>query len=278
MPRPLFEYENYREFLADRYVGLKQSRPGFSYRVFSRMAGFRSPNFIKLVIDGKRNVSEEAARSLARALKLNRQETEFFLGLIRLNQAKSDFDRRQSFAELLRFKNFRQIHQIQADQYEYYSAWYVSAIRELVTLKDFKEDPEWIAKKLYPSIHPAEASQALELLLRLGLLSRNEKGQLEQRDAKISTGHEVRAAVIKKFHQDLLGLASKSLDEVPAENREVGAVSLGISQEKIPEIKKRIFMFRQSLLEEFGSETQNSDQVMQLCVQLFPLSRVSGGD
>ena len=56
----VFAYSNYREFLRDWFAQL-QSSPGFSFRSFSRIAGFNSPNFVKLVVDGKRNLSIESA-------------------------------------------------------------------------------------------------------------------------------------------------------------------------------------------------------------------------
>ena len=48
--KPLFEYLDYRQYLRDFYVEQKAQRK-FSFREFSKIAGFSSPVFIKLVIE-----------------------------------------------------------------------------------------------------------------------------------------------------------------------------------------------------------------------------------
>ena len=58
-PIDVFQYLDYRVFLADFYRTKKRS--GFSYRAFSRAAGLGAPNYLKLVIAGKRNMSQETA-------------------------------------------------------------------------------------------------------------------------------------------------------------------------------------------------------------------------
>jgi hypothetical protein len=48
----VFRYADYREFLRAYYERKKTQKPGISLRAFSRRVGLRSPNHLKLVIDG----------------------------------------------------------------------------------------------------------------------------------------------------------------------------------------------------------------------------------
>jgi uncharacterized protein (TIGR02147 family) len=57
-PVDVFRYRDYREFLGAFYAQKKQS--GLSYRGFARAAGLGAPNYLKLVIEGKRNLSSGA--------------------------------------------------------------------------------------------------------------------------------------------------------------------------------------------------------------------------
>lgn len=268
----VFEFQSYREFLKEAYVVLKRERRGFSFRAFSKMAGFASPNFIKLVMDGQRNLSESGARALAKALELGKESTEFFLSLVWFNQAQTDDERRLALSAMMRSRRYREVRKVEADQFEFYRAWYVTAIRELVTLRDFQEDPEWIARRLQPAITRDEAAAGLELLLRIGFLKRNRLGKLVQADPKISTGHEVRSLMVKAFHEEMLQIAAKSLEDVPADWREVGAVTLGVTSNQVSALKERIFQFRQSLLQEFATSDEANEHIMQFNVQLFPLT------
>jgi uncharacterized protein (TIGR02147 family) len=56
----IYNFSDYRDFLKDRYRQLKEADSLFSFRYFSKEAGFGSPNYLKLVMDGKRNLSTEA--------------------------------------------------------------------------------------------------------------------------------------------------------------------------------------------------------------------------
>jgi len=82
----LFEYTDYRQFLRDWFVLVKKSDSRFSYRYIARLAGFKSPNFFKLVSEGQRNLTIESAVKLAKAVKLTQVETDFFLLLMEFNQ------------------------------------------------------------------------------------------------------------------------------------------------------------------------------------------------
>ncbi|RYZ61649.1 MAG: TIGR02147 family protein, partial [Proteobacteria bacterium] len=66
----IYGHTNYREYLAAFYKAKKESKRGYSYRQFSQQAGFTSPNFLKLVIEGKRNLSPQSIEQFLTALSL----------------------------------------------------------------------------------------------------------------------------------------------------------------------------------------------------------------
>jgi|GEM_PF-609728 len=78
----VFDYLDYREFLRATYAEGKRLKK-LSYRAFSRRAGLLSPNYLKLVIDGKRNITHEMAQRFAQALHLTAEGTEYFELLVR---------------------------------------------------------------------------------------------------------------------------------------------------------------------------------------------------
>ena len=55
--KPITEYQNYREYMRDFYEERKRSSL-FSWREFSKLAGFASPNFMQLVCEGKSRLSK----------------------------------------------------------------------------------------------------------------------------------------------------------------------------------------------------------------------------
>src|SRR5665213_36674 len=127
----VFEYSDYRVFLNDTYHYFKTRFAQFSFRYFSRRAGFASPNFLKLVIEGQRNISPASIPRFAGALKLSKSEAEFFAHLVHFNQSKNPSQRAESAKGMLRCKGFQKIYPLQQAEYAYYANWYYIPVREL---------------------------------------------------------------------------------------------------------------------------------------------------
>lgn len=268
----IYEYLDYREYLGAYYDAAKANTRAFSYRYFSRKAGFASPNFLKLVIDGKRNLGPDSVERFARALKLDRDERRFFADLVALAQAATDAERNEAYERVAASRTFRDARRIDAGFFEYLSRWYHPAIREMVLRKDFVEDTEWIASRLLPAITPDEARASLTLLLELGLLVRDDEGALAHGDAAITTGHEVRSLAIANYHRQMLQRAGESIELVDRELRDLSALTMVISSATVAEMKQRIHAFRERMLD-LSMRDEAPTAVYQLGIQLFPLTR-----
>ena len=62
-------YLNYRDFLKDFFSAKKKSSPHFSHRSFMFSAGLNSPSHLKMIIDGKRNLTNKSLPKYVKALK-----------------------------------------------------------------------------------------------------------------------------------------------------------------------------------------------------------------
>src|SRR5476649_3094617 len=78
----LFDYFDYREYLQDYYLFHKKRNSAYSYRLFARKAKLGSPNYLKLVVDGKRRITDRTLFQFARGLGLNRDEEKYFRELV----------------------------------------------------------------------------------------------------------------------------------------------------------------------------------------------------
>lgn len=273
MEKTLFEYSDFRHYLRDYYDFSRLKNKKFSFRFFSRLAGFKSSGSILKVMTGKTNLSNEGIEKISKAIKHNKEEALFFENLVHFGQAKTP-SKRQYFAEqLLKAKTYRKIKPLSTTQFRFYSQWYYSVIREMVELPDFRDDPEWIATKLYNHITPKEAQKTLEDLLVLGLVVRTASGKLAMADAHISAGDEVHFSSAVQCHRQFLGLASESIDLVAREKRDISAMTICISPEGAAKLKEKIQKFRKEIVE-FISGDRETDQVYQLNMQLFPLTKV----
>lgn len=268
----VFAYLDYRAYLRDYYNARKAAGRGFSYRSFSRRAGLKSPNYLKLVMDGERNLSADMAERFAQACGLKDDEVRYFVDLVNFGQAASLAERNQHYGRLTGFQRYRNAHKLDLAHAAYYSAWYMPAIRELVARADFRADPSWIAEQLIPPIAPTEAARALETLLELGLLVKDEGGVLRQADALLSTGPETRGLHIASYHRAMMQRAMESIDLVPAHQRDISSLTLCLGEAGLRAFKERVQRFRKELLELSALEPK-PEQVVQINFQLFPLSR-----
>lgn len=266
----VFDYLDYRAFLRDYYASMKAKGRGFSHRTFSRRAGLGSPNHLKRVMEGQRNLTPEMATRFAYALSLAGEAADYFAELVRFGQAKTSVERARAHARLSTFKTYRKTRKLDLAHAEYHSTWYVPAVRELAGRSDFKSDPRWIAARLWPPIKPAEAKLALDTLCKLGLL-RKEGGKLVQAEPLITTGPELHAVHIANYHRAMMERAAAAIDLVPSDGRDISAVTLLVGQGGVKRIKERLRRFRRELLELALSE-QDGTQVLQLNLQLYPLS------
>lgn len=269
----VFSYSDYRRFLADHYAWAKAAQ-GFSFRAFSLRAGIRSSNYLRLVIDGERNLSAPMAARFAKGCGLEGDRAEFFCELVAYCQATNVADRNRGYERLFRFRPFRAVHQLAKEQTAYHSQWYVPVIRELVRRADFQEDPAWVAAQLEPKISPAQAQKAIATLLKLGLLRRQpakEGGRLEQTSELLTTGSGPLGHHIFSFHHMMLERAGYALDHSPRNERDISCLTLCVSEAKLRELSQRVQTFRQELLQ--AAEVDNApERVVQINFQVFALS------
>jgi uncharacterized protein (TIGR02147 family) len=268
----VFQYLDYRVLVRELFEHKKRHEYGFSHRAFARRAGLTSSNFLVLVMKGERNVSAEAAERFASAFGLAKRESEYFVELVAFNQAKTTSERARCYERLSRYKQHREIHKLAAEQAAYHSAWYIPVVRELSAREDFRDNPRWIAQTLQPRITTAQAKRALAVLEKLELLKRDGKGVLRQAAPIVTTGVGPLARHVVAYHRMMLQSASRALDSVPRDEREISSLTLCVSHDVMLKLKERIREFRRELLH-VAEQEGAPERVVQLNFQLFPLSQ-----
>jgi uncharacterized protein (TIGR02147 family) len=270
-PPNVFAYLDARHWLHAYYEHQKKTSSAFSYRAFARKAGLKSPNYLKLVIDGDRNLTPEMAHRFAVACGLSGDALNYFVDLVAFTQARTTDEKSARYERLIRFREHRNIHRIDIAYGQYHSRWYMPAIRELVFRRDFRPEPAWVAAQLLPSITEREAAEALQLLLELDLLTERD-GRLVAAEALVTTGPEVKGLHYRQYHRAMMTRAAASLDELPPAERDISSVTLCLGPDAIGRMKERIRAFRRELLQ-MSADEPDPRRVVQVNFQMFPLSR-----
>ena len=273
MKRPnIFNYLDYRSYLRDMFAYYKEKDSKFSYRYFSGKAGFASPNFIQLVMTGKRNLTADSLSKIAKGFGLKKKERDFLENMVLMNQAKNHDDKNHYYHRLMTDKGITGVRHLEKASYDYFSTWYYPVIREVVLFGEGRLTAEDIAKLLNPPITVAQAAKALAVLVELKLIVKNKDGAWAVTDKAVTTGPEVTSLVIANFHREMIALAREAIERFPREERDISALTLSIDGNNIAELKKRIAEFRKELLT-FACNEKGSNQVIQVNFQLFPVTK-----
>ena len=268
----IYGYLDFRRFLDDWFRAKKAGNARFSHRMFARMAGQKSPSLLLQVIREERNLTPQTTEAFIRAMSLNSEEASFFSDLVQLGQARTGEEQNRAWARISASRRFREARKLEGQGVELLSHWYHSAVRELVQRADFDRDPAWIARTMRPKITSAQARQAIELLLSLGLLEEDADGDLVTADASVATPHEVAGMAARNYHRSMLELAIESIESAGRDERHLGAMTVCIPVSLVPRLKREIASFQERLMDLCDSAEEPAEQVHHVQIAMFPMS------
>lgn len=269
--KQLYDYLDYRLYLKEYIENEKESKPFFSYRYIGDKLDIDASNIAK-AIQGKRHLSKKGVDGFIKFCKFNKRETRYFRTLVELAKVKSEDEREEKILKLAKIRNVTP-HKVEEPQYEYYTKWYYSAILALIYFFEFKDDYDLLASKLDPVITPQEAEYSINLLLELKLIAKDEQGIFRHTQNLITTGEKWRSLAISTFQRETLNMAMRSLDYHTPVERDISTLTVTASRDDIRKIKDITAEYRKNVLR-IIEESDHSEAVYQLNIQLFPLSKV----
>ncbi|MBC7466959.1 MAG: TIGR02147 family protein [Bdellovibrio sp.] len=283
LPPALSEYMDYRLFLADFYHYKKALtrnaiRP-YSYAIFSAAADIKSPNYLKMIIEGKRNLSVDMIAKFAKACALNKAMAEEFKLLVLFNQAEDPADRNYALKVLSEYRMDQKIKHGEldrkvVDKVPNWIGWIIYAMADQAGVKfQISELKELLRGKASES----EITIALDNLLRSGELVKDEATGVISKGSPTEAPEEVPSALVRKLQMQLMYLGLESLYQDQANEREFGSLTLSLSEKEFEELKFKLRQMRKSLHKDnsIARMEAKGQRVYQLNLQLFPVTNAS---
>jgi uncharacterized protein (TIGR02147 family) len=272
----IFEYTNFRDYLAKCYEEKKQINPKYSYQAFSNKMGFNNKGFLFNVIKGKRNLSiPHHCYKLSKALRHTKAETDYFEWIVAFTQTKNEEERTYILEKMQQDKKGKHLPVfLGKDDYEYLSKWHYSAVRALIEMfpiRDANESYEFVSRKIFPPITVAQAKKSIELLDSLKIIHKGDDGFYHCTGKKIRASKEVSESAKNRFHIELTELAKQSVIYPPSNLHFVKSLTLGISEKTYHELNAETQKFTERLLDIAASDDA-ADRVYQYQLVLFPLT------
>jgi uncharacterized protein (TIGR02147 family) len=284
VPPRLAAFTDYRQFLKEFYEYKRAQtrtdlRP-YSYATFAAAADIKSPNYLKLIIDGQRNLSSEMAKKFARATGLGREEVEEFLALVDFTQATEPIERNRYLKVLadLRVQQQLKSGEIKAETWEKVPGWVTWVLYALTDQSGVKFEPDRLFELMRGKARPDEIRRCLDRLLESGELVRDaDSGQISKGRELMSGSENVPVALVRKLQAELIYLGLESLFQDQPQDREFGAQTLALTDDEFEILKFELRQFRKRWFKDVSVARKSTKgrRVFQLNIQLFPVTSES---
>jgi len=266
--KPIIEYTDFRKFMRDFYEERKRCS-AFSWREFSKIAGFSSPSYMKVVCDGKSKLSRIGVERTGVAMGLAGFEMDYFRAMVKFGQAEVESKKVAAYEEMLSIAKMYKVRVLEGDLFEFYDTWRNPVLRELAPLMP-GATPGELAKMCYPEVSAQEVQESLAFLTKAGLLKKSE-GKLVQSETSVKGSNDATRLAMRGMHRMMSQLATPAL-ELPVEERNFSGVTMGLSRESYSKIENLLDEFRRKIIA-VAAEEKNVEQVYRLNLQLFPLTK-----
>lgn len=269
----LQKFTDYRTFLLAHVQDMKKKKKSWSYGAWALSLNLKTTSSITKIINGERDPGPEIAQKLISYFDFNEKQAQYFKDLIRLQKIKNDPRLSVLLMEKMGKDNPDSRLRIMDDKsFLVISNWYYLALREFCRMENFREEPEWISENFQFKVTARDITQAIKNLLQLGLLKRDSKGLLYLAEGRVDSTTDIASEGIKRYHEQMLEHARTALRKFSIDEREVTSTSLLMSSKNMDKAKQLIRDFKYKF--EKLMEEDTGDQVYQLQVQLFPLTKL----
>lgn len=274
-------YVDFRQFLLDFYNARREAssrdlRP-YNYAMFSAAADIKSPNYLKMIIDGKRNLSPEMISKFAKAMGLNKDQSEEFRLLVLMGQETEPGQRNVYLKQLseFRFQGKLKSGEIDRKAIEKLPNWIGWILFAMLDQEGVDFNSNQLRELLRGKASTDEIEEALNTLIQSGQVVRDEAtGQIKKAEAPAEMTDDIPVAVVRKLQSQLMYLGLESLFQDSAAEREFGTLTVTLTQAEFEDLRFQLRKFRKQVHKDTAIKrmSEKGERVYQLNLQLFPVT------
>lgn len=272
--KSILEYKDYRAYMQD-YYDYRKSHGAFSWREFCKLAGFSSPNFLKLVCMGQSSLSKIKIAPAAKAMGLVGYESEYFKQLVLFGNAETDSAKKEALIEMERIAREHKVRVVDADAFQYYESWKYPVIRELAPMMPGAR-PRDIAEECKEYVSAEEVRDILAFLVKAGFLKKDGEKVYSQTEQSVIGSPEALPIAIRAMHKEMGNMAVRAVDRYSASERFFTGMTIGVNETNYARIVAEIDACAKRIAA-IANEGDNLDQVYGLNFQLFPFTNKTKG-
>lgn len=268
--KSIIEYKDYRQYMQDFYDERK-AHSAFSWREFSKLSGFASPTYLKLVCEGKSSLSKVKMMQVAKAMTLAGFESDYFAQLVIFGNARTDSTKKSALLEMERIAREHKVRVVDSDAFQYYESWENPVIRELAPMMPGAQ-PHEIAEAINEDISAEDVRRVLVFLTKTGFLKKQGENKYSQTEKNVIGSKEALPIAIRAMHREMAEIAAKAVDRYSPKERHFLGITLGVNEKAYSRITRELESCCKKIVA-IASEADNSDQVYRLNIQFFPFTK-----
>ena len=267
----IYDFEDSYSFIEAWFAYEKIKLPELTLRKWAKMLHLSSDNALFPVFKKKKPMSLALGMALSKQFGLNDVEESYFEVMIKYTEEKNISEKRTLKLILAEMKKNCGLTAYIADP-TIYSHWLPMAIFSLSKIKGSFFTKESISSFLVHAATSEQISEAVDLLVKHHLISYDPIEGIcpmldhvtSENDAFISSPHN--------YFEHVAELA-KNGAKVDASEREFQCFTLPIDHDQIPLFKEALRNFRVKVTN--LADMKNANQVYQVNLQFFPISKIS---
>lgn len=270
-PFSIFNFHDYREYLSAYYKYKKKLNHRFSYRLFAKMAGYKSSGFYLGIVNGRNTLSDAVLPGFAKALGLDALEIRYFGHMVKYTDAADLGAKQAHFDKMVEMLPPRQ-KRLTHEQGAYYSDWRNILIRESLAIIDVGADITPLVAMLPAEVSRTQAEASLKQLSMLGLIKKDPRGFWKVVDPVVGVQSGIPPGPVYRFQEKMMNLAAKSLFSLSPAERHISSMTCSLSASGAERVNRKINQFRREIAEILRSDKDECG-VYQMNFQFFPLMR-----
>lgn len=250
----LFEYSNYKDFLADFFSKRKEQSSSWSFAVWARSLELSSPSTLSMIVNGKRHPGPDVTEKLCNYFDFNEYEKNYFLKNIEIQKNVSS-----PVLVLQLLENIKKESQEEKKEKNLRLTSLGLILRLALNTSLFPKNKEELKEKFLPLFPNQNFNKTFETV----------------KDEIITTTTETPKGIKKddifKFHQSVLRTTEEAFNNSPKDERTFRTSFLCIEKEDIQKMLDDIENFQQYLTQKYDSK--EGRDIVQMNLQMFKVTK-----
>jgi len=225
---------------------------------------------MSLVISKKRNFSKSWLPGFSKTAKINEREHLYLSLLIELDSEKNE-SKRNLIYKKIKDTFYKDLYPLEGKELYLISSPKVFSLYNSIDLKKQGAKALWYKKSYLLKITAEEVKSIFSQLKKLGLIFINKKGLYAQSKKFTLSKNQKQKLENFLFHKQILKECDEVLENYKPQERSFGSLTIATNEAKLEAMKKEIEDFGLSLMQKYQEKTENSDHLVRVNLQLYPI-------